>query len=289
MESGERQDVAPQACSTCKKRKSRCDKILPSCSFSIVQGFIVPQIEFPAVFFLDHGVFERSSLVFPQDKSLVPLYIGSELGNHDQIRLIASRYFSSVHNWMPIVSKRLFSTTTMKLITWSPPPENPDPITQMYIAARQSLDSVDMSVTLTLTALQAAILIALYEIGHAIYPAAYLLGWKMAPRSTDNLSWTEMEERRRVWWAIRHITSEAPSDNDLLPVDDVAWDEGVPSTPGDINMGRFARLAQATHLLDRVLAHNKDSVMAVEFLDQETVHLDNALHSLMSFTIEEAD
>ena len=66
--------------------------------------------------------------------------------------------------------------------------------------------------------LQAAVLIAVYEVGHAIYPAAYLtigacarygtmlgidkLGLDLMGDSLGPLSWIEVEERRRVWWAV---------------------------------------------------------------------------------------
>jgi hypothetical protein len=104
---------------------------------------------------------------------------------------------------------------SMKLATWSPSTDSPDPHTTTYLAARQFLHSVEMSASLTLPALQAAILISVYEIGHAIYPAAYMsvsacaqyaiamgLGWKFGSGSTSNLHWVEAEERRRVWWGI---------------------------------------------------------------------------------------
>lgn len=69
---------------------------------------------------------------------------------------------------MPIISKRLFYEhhlnplnvfrtdvallcLGMRLMIWSPPPENQDPLTPEYRGARQLLDSVDMSPTLTVT------------------------------------------------------------------------------------------------------------------------------------------
>ena len=65
--------------------------------------------------------------------------------------------------------------------------------------------------------LQAGILIAIYELGQAIYPAAYLtvgacarfgLGLaintlsKAPPGGVDERSWNEIEEKQRVWWAV---------------------------------------------------------------------------------------
>jgi hypothetical protein len=59
------------------------------------------------------------------------------------------------------------------------------------------------------------------------------------------------------------------------------------SSSGDINMGRFARLAQATYLLDRVLVHIQDSAMTAELRDEEAFHLDKALSALVAFTANE--
>lgn len=61
-----------------------------------------------------------------------------------------------------------------------------------------------------------AILICLYETGHAIYPQAYIsighvgrLGQAIGLHDTDMPqlalepgNWDQMEERRRVWWAV---------------------------------------------------------------------------------------
>ncbi|KFY50634.1 hypothetical protein V495_00145 [Pseudogymnoascus sp. VKM F-4514 (FW-929)] len=239
---------------------------------------------------------------------------------------------------MPIVSKRRFLNDhlnplnvqrsdiallclSMKLVMWSPSPESPDSHTTTYLVARQFLYSVDISASLTLPTLQAAILIAIYEIGHAIYPGAHTsvsvcvqnaiamgLGWKSVRWGENNLSWTETEERARVWWAIvileryiylgwprRPLMSEGPGGGELLPSDDAAWDEGnrapkyamTASTPVNINMGPFARLAQATHLLDRVLRHVQDSAMPAKPREEEAVQLDQALRALVAFTAAE--
>jgi hypothetical protein len=56
-----------------------------------VQGFLLPRVDFPAVLFLDHEVFDRSPLAFPPASSQVPFYIGNELGSHAQIKQIVSQ------------------------------------------------------------------------------------------------------------------------------------------------------------------------------------------------------
>jgi hypothetical protein len=59
------------------------------------------------------------------------------------------------------------------------------------------------------------------------------------------------------------------------------------STPANINMGPFARLAQATHLLDRVLRHVQDSAMPAKPREEEAIQLDQALRALVAFTANE--
>ncbi|KAJ5145485.1 uncharacterized protein N7515_000049 [Penicillium bovifimosum] len=317
--------TAPQACAACKKRKG-AHSSLPS---------------FPAVFFLDHDMFQASRMELPPAGTLLPSYVTTELGDSTQSRQIASHFFSTVHHWMPIVSKRRFLEChlnpltayradaallclSMKLVLWTPVTDRSDPRTTTYHAAKRHLHELDLTGCLTLLTLQAAILIAVYEIGHAIYPAAHLsvtacaqyaatlgLGWTQVERGGRSAPWVEMEERRRVWWAIvilerylslgwheRPILTDGPASNELLPSDDAAWNAEIEApnhrmtaspatTSTDINMSPFARLAQAAYLLDCVQRHINDRTMTAKQRDEEAFHLDKALRALMTFTTSE--
>lgn len=61
------------------------------------------------------------------------------------------------------------------------------------------------------------------------------------------------------------------------------------SAPSSINMGRFARLSQATYLLDRVLQHLRHYAVFSESLEREAIQLDKALHALLAFTASETN
>jgi len=105
----------------------------------------------------------------------------------------------------------------MRLITWSPS-ENPnvkEPQTSGYFMAKRFLLEIETAGILTLQALQGCILLTIYEIGHAIYPAAYIsigicvrlatalgIHGKVMPHVSDISAWVEQEERRRVWWSV---------------------------------------------------------------------------------------
>jgi hypothetical protein len=162
---------------------------------------------------------------------LLPGYVSEQLGDEMTQRAISSRYFQVTHNWLPIISKQRFSrhldapTETlpldwkllllcMKLINWLPDASNPQ--TPLYRAAKRFFLEVELSGVTSLVVLQAAILIAFYELGHAIYPMAYTsvgicvrygaaLG--IEPRSTTSANvlsegWVKEEERTRVWWTL---------------------------------------------------------------------------------------
>lgn len=92
-----------------------------------------------------------------------------------------------------------------------------NPRTDLYASAKAFYELVESSRITSIRLLQAGILIAVYETGHAIYPAAYLtigrcarVGHAIGLHDTAMIpqlaleprNWDEMEERRRVWWAV---------------------------------------------------------------------------------------
>jgi len=103
----------------------------------------------------------------------------------------------------------------IKLITALPPTEHKNPRTSLYYIAKHFHLELEGSEMFTLPVLQAGVLLALYEIGHAIYPAAFLsisacaryaqalgisIRGSMGMRKA--LTMVEVEEQRRAWWAI---------------------------------------------------------------------------------------
>ncbi|UKZ68410.1 uncharacterized protein TrAtP1_009447 [Trichoderma atroviride] len=159
--------------------------------------------------------------------------------------------------------------------------------TALYRTSKRYLSEIETTGLMSLQVLQAAIFIALYEIGNAIYPAAYLtvgacarygialgLDKLMTDNSDFNRSWMEIEEKRRSWWAVlaldrflnfgdpsRRLATGDPEINYYLPVDDQSFLEGDVMPPNAIPIsaafhlktGSFARLAQATYLTSQAL------------------------------------
>lgn len=295
------------------------------------------------VFFLDYDSFIHAdwgiATVDARLASLAPeviAYIGDA-------EFVVSQHFATNHGWMPIVSKKkiyhqliqhqqrhssdlnilLYS---MKLLMWWPTDLDntikPDARTSAYDTAKLLLYEAENAGIFTLQLLQAKILVGLYEIAHAIYPAAYLsigacaryglaLGVDKINASVQcHLSTDPMdqEEIRRCWWAIvildrfvnlgcpkRSLSTPEPRPQDLLPIRDDQWQNDMlpvdqiftVSSPANVSMGLLARLAQAAYLLGYVFRLNAESDSASLPLTGERAQLDRTIWSLVNLSYTE--
>jgi hypothetical protein len=187
-------------------------------------------------------VFRQAELSLPRPDPFVPIDVAAHIGDASSIRATATTFFKTIHSWMPITSKKRFFIHTlnplsqrgsersllilcMKLCCTSPSDENNDGRSPIYRAAKRFHFEVEAAGVLSIHVLQAAVLIAIYEMCHAIYPAAFLtvgacarygmaLGIHDLSRDLDRdeerqRSWVETEEMRRAWWAVllldRHV------------------------------------------------------------------------------------
>ncbi|KAF4467011.1 fungal specific transcription factor [Fusarium albosuccineum] len=166
---------------------------------------------------------------------------------------------------------------------------------EAYMRAKQCFRELEDQGIISIRVLQAAMLLAYYEIGHAIYPAAYFrvghcarIGHALGIYDRRNvtqmfpipMSWTAMEEIRRIWWGViildRFVNLGVPdrpfscadaNPEDLLPMDDNLWDLGeqtvtaslAVSSNTDLQAPPFARTCQAAHLVSRVISHTNTS------------------------------
>ncbi|KFA81603.1 hypothetical protein S40288_09379 [Stachybotrys chartarum IBT 40288] len=210
----------------------------------------------------------------------------------------------------------------MKLCTTTP--GNQPAESDLYILTRSLCSSVESAGFVCLQLIQCLVLLTAFELSHAIYPAAYLtigraarLGLLMGlcrqqsqPLFNPAETWTLREEQRRTWWAVfvleRFIHIEPsclpfatpePGVDELLPVNDDDWDNGgiVPSEAlyttafsSITNVGLFARLCQAAHMLSMVIQHKraKKHTRDVSGTLEEAKGLHYALSALQS-SIEE--
>ncbi|KAJ9151976.1 Regulator of drug sensitivity 1 [Pleurostoma richardsiae] len=354
---------AAQACTSCKKQKRRCDKVLPACGLCARMGrpcdytdFIAaPTAEdfasltmklaelegrlnkdsssaspasaaagkansrgplwlgafsrFPSVVFLDIDAFKWAGLGIPKPPLDIPMEVLEILSDGEGVQDAASKYFSTIHVWFPIISKKRMNLgiplwdggpdlamlfLAMKLVT-SPPLDGVAPADSLlYTASKRFAALLESSGAISMLYLQSLVLIALYEYGHGIYPSAWMtvgacvryteiLGLPSYNESCLVLgqctTWTESEERRRVWWAVfildrvislgskKMCACEEPLDTYILPVDDIGWDEGDMTrclqrpilTDISEPQSPFARLAQACLLISRALRHCREA------------------------------
>lgn len=138
-------------------------------------------------------------------------------------------YFASMHQWLPIISeKRLLDPRLslndschdllllcMKLCILrfhkSTPSQHP-----LYSLAKHLTSSAENEGLASLRLIQALVLLAVYELSHAIHPAAYLtigraarlvilMGWHDGAAQQlfkPGDTWTLLEEQRRTWWGV---------------------------------------------------------------------------------------
>ncbi|KAI6807940.1 hypothetical protein KC332_g13203 [Hortaea werneckii] len=270
----------------------------------------------------------------------VPYGALAALGSSAELRLMIENFFSSVHTYFPIVSKiRLYQHLAnplhepgaevallfmaMKLVSTELPEGSP-PQTQVYQDVKSFYTYMEAQNGFSIQMLQGLLLISLYEYGHGIYPAAYLsignaarLGHamglhardvpQMLPRCT---TWTEQEERRRVWWGVlildrisnighrgKPFASAEPSPDMHLPTDDAAWDRGqmlaaAPlslSASQTIRASSFARACQSVHLAGKVCRHIDDKTTPLDYRFEEALQLHRTLKALAALLPTEAE
>lgn len=200
----------------------------------------VQPIGFPTILFLDPGLLQHGQIEISQITTPVPAHIVTLLGDLDEIRCTAAKFFECIHLWMPFVSKKRFYELylrssfkfrpdvallllSFKLVTTLPPTRPRNARSPLYHAAKHFYLEVEGSSEFSVPVLQAGIILCLYELGHAIYPSAFLsigacaryayalgINGGKAPNTRKVLTLVVVEERRRIWWAIVILDRSVP-------------------------------------------------------------------------------
>lgn len=222
-----------------KHKQTEQQAVIPSCPGQFIKPSIRlvyanPFEQFPALFFLDSEMFKEARMSIPRPSPPVPEEIYQLLGNVDGLKGITARFFTTTHTWFPILSRKRFEMMlnnlgfeplpdvallfcAMRLLTDEGSNCHNSTRTNSYWSVKNFAMTLEANAVMTPQLLQANVLIAVYELGHAIYPAAYLSIGKCATLGKafglDNRkdapqmlrrygAWTELEELRRLWWAI---------------------------------------------------------------------------------------
>lgn len=182
--------------------------------------------------FLDSDVSEFLNPPIIASDTPIPREVSEALGSRLEIDLIISYYSETVNTWMPIINtsrlERLIGIASTKMrsdlallllsirLIQQVPASDDAERSPLYIAAKKFCFALEMAGTYSLLKVQASLLIAVYELGHAILPAAYIsigacsrqgISLGIHKRDAPQIlrkprSWIDWEERQRVWWLI---------------------------------------------------------------------------------------
>ena len=226
------------------------------------------------MFFFDSTTFLGRKCLYPTPNVPLAAAMVNALGDEYEsgVPPMLHQYFSTVHLWLPIVSKTrlqqrlptqevdLKSGTALlllciKLVISEPSADEDGHTEGLYHLSRHSLMNLGPALLPSLELLQAAILIAVFEVGHAIYPPAFLtVGHIVSLANTMGLdgcltsptmlgppqNGTELEERKRTQWAVllldrfviigghgRPLQTREPGLRRPLPCNDTKFDAGI--------------------------------------------------------------
>lgn len=188
-----------------------------------------------AIRFLAPDLFREACLEVPRLELDIPDDVALQLGDSQQVRDTTAQFIHLTRAWMPIVNRKRHLAAVlnplapsrrptallalcMKLCCWPVLDDEGEGKSSLYRLVKRFYSEVDSTEGLSVQVLQAAVCIALFEIGNAIYPAAYLtvgacarygIAMSLDKINKDRMggdyhtaSWIEFEETRRVWWAI---------------------------------------------------------------------------------------
>lgn len=296
----------------------------------------------PSVYFLDGVAFNPGSYPLGRQYPQLPPVFEDVCPTATTVHRIVGSYFTSTHSWLPIISKErmqrdlnvpLENTSAdlaslylcMRLVGERLPQALQNPQTSFYLSVKGYHFQVESAGLLSVPLLQAGVLLAVYEFGHAILPAAYItigrcakighaMGIHHGASSPQMLqpptTWTEMEERSRMWWAVllldRQISLgntalplsvQDPSQVDYLPSAETGWDEGGTgvneplflSSPLSEPAGRYARLCQTSLLVGKILQHVNNHILDDASRFQEVIQMNRSLQALSVVISNELD
>ncbi|KAH7030594.1 uncharacterized protein B0I36DRAFT_408668 [Microdochium trichocladiopsis] len=256
---------------------------------------------FPTSVLLDPRLSEAYGPFGSRTTCVVPMNVLNSLGDGSSIQSTITQYFDTVNSWLPMVSKRYlhggywcresdasFLLLSMQLITSSRAEIELDGSSEVarfytqaraanstiYGTARHFASQLEHDGVVSIRYLQGLVLLALYEYGHGIMPAAWITIGRCV-RYADLLrlnpggnkvgilgassTWTEAEERRRTWWAVyivekmigvafdgtltcRGGVCSEPTPRTPFPCEDLLWESGemVPSSEARLALAPYS-------------------------------------------------
>ncbi|KAE8384328.1 hypothetical protein BDV23DRAFT_191741 [Aspergillus alliaceus] len=190
---------ANRVCLRCRQHKRKCDKLLPVCS-------LCKRLNRVCCYTEPHGMGEATedfvsiSLPVPDLGQLTSANLSHTIrtqvltiiGDENRIREAAATFFRTIHSWFPVVAENLYYkrlsqvhahvspgasllTLCMFLLGVNPiDGEIPLHMHSLYILVKGFVASLEAVGTNSLDMLQCRLLLTIFEVGHGMYPAAYI-------------------------------------------------------------------------------------------------------------------
>lgn len=178
--------------------------------------------------------FQHATLRKPIIDVAVATEVFKQLGSLEKIREMIASYFEGIHKRLPIISPQRFqarlssygasspaSFTTlflcMQLLQESPVTDADSMQSNLYLTAKSIISLMEGAGYNDLDAIQCRVMIAFFELGHSIYPAASVsiascarlaraIGLdKGVAHEIQTEEKVVLEEQRRVWWAVVNL------------------------------------------------------------------------------------
>jgi hypothetical protein len=182
----------------------------------------------------DFDPFQNNTLRKPIIDAAVATEVVKLLGSPEEIRGSTVLFFEAIHKRLPIISHHRFQTRLLSYGATSPASftavclcmhlVQQQPVTivesmqsNLYLTAKSIVSLMEGAGYNDLDAIQCRVMLAFYELGHSIYPAALvsIAGCarlaraisldKVVDYGVQTQEWFVLEERRRVWWAVVNL------------------------------------------------------------------------------------
>lgn len=197
-----------QACTRCRKQKRKCDKLVPVCSLCkryascaeiglpangsrLNKSCSYPVID--AVSSRPVAVPNLCDLTPANIRHTLEAQVSSLVGDGILLQETVAAYFRSVHVWLPVISETTYYAQLSKFRVQSAPADFSVLTLCMFLVCARPVDGelsaqtqslyalvksfvalVEAMGTNSLELLQGRLLLTVFEIGHAMYPAAYI-------------------------------------------------------------------------------------------------------------------
>lgn len=182
----------------------------------------------------DFDPFQNDTLRKPIIDAAVATEVRKHIGSLDRICGITTLYFGAIHKRLPIISLQRFQARLssygasapasfmavclcMHLMQQQPMTSADSMQSNLYLTAKSIVSLMEGAGYHDLDAIQCRVMIAFYELGHSIYPAALIsiAGCarlarairldKIVDYDVESQEKVVLEERRRVWWAVVNL------------------------------------------------------------------------------------